>query len=226
MTRIATYDGSLVDPLRLAPGDVTLSTIEHSLSLQVRWTGHTLRPVTILEHSLLVAWQVATTWPDGDVLTSPDAWRAVVAALLHDSAEAYLTDVPSPLKAVTTIGGRRYADLEREVLEAVASAFCLYYPGAQLYYADFESPVVRAADVAVTATEARDLVLRSRVWLTEKPIPSWCMSQIVPANPSYAREVWRESLRDLGESLRGARTSVWLDRLAAFGRSVSTGGAW
>lgn len=81
---IMTYTGKMVDPFDLKPDDVDLEDIAHSLSLMNRYTGHTTFPYSVAQHSILLSEAVPP--------------RLAQVALLHDASEAYLVDVPYPIK--------------------------------------------------------------------------------------------------------------------------------
>lgn len=84
MTSIATLTGRVIDFLNPDPDQLNLDDIAAGLSAQPRYTGQTIRPYNVLQHSLLVA-----------ELAAPENR---LHALLHDAPEAYLCDVPSPAK--------------------------------------------------------------------------------------------------------------------------------
>lgn len=63
---------------------VLLDEVVRSLAATCRWRGHTLGVLSVAEHSVMVARQVA---PEHRLY-----------ALLHDAGEAYLCDMPAPLK--------------------------------------------------------------------------------------------------------------------------------
>lgn len=66
-----------------------ISEIAHALAQINRFTGHTKRPYSVAEHSVLVA----------DIAENKGAsTSAQLAALLHDAHEAYTGDVSSPAK--------------------------------------------------------------------------------------------------------------------------------
>lgn len=69
------------------PGEIHVDDIAHALSLLNRWTGHTYRPWSVAQHALIVAEIVQAMAPD-----------LALAALHHDSAEAYLGDMATPVK--------------------------------------------------------------------------------------------------------------------------------
>jgi hypothetical protein len=81
---IITFTGREVDPLTMGPEDVQIEDIAHSLALQCRYMGHSAGFYSVARHSIIVAHN------------APD--HLALDALLHDAAEAYLGDLPRPLK--------------------------------------------------------------------------------------------------------------------------------
>lgn len=106
---IATYSGSLVDPLNLSPSDIQLGDVAHALAHLCRFTGHVRRFYSVAEHSYRVSFMV----PPEDAL-----W-----GLLHDATEAYLCDVSRPVKQQPALAG--YRDAEDRVMRAVCQKFGL-----------------------------------------------------------------------------------------------------
>ena len=84
-----TYTGKRFEPLKMTPEDVSLRDIAHALSLLCRGGGHMKYFYTVGLHSLNCAREAASRgWSD----------RLVLACLLHDASECYMSDVPSPFK--------------------------------------------------------------------------------------------------------------------------------
>lgn len=102
-----TFTGRPFWPLDPRPDEIHIEDIAHALSLQCRYAGHCRRFYSVAEHCVLLAIHV------------PPAFK--LWALLHDAAEAYLTDIPRPLKG--DLGG--YAALEDRVMAAVCARFGL-----------------------------------------------------------------------------------------------------
>lgn len=102
---IQTYTGKPFWPLDPRPEDVELLDIAHSLSMQCRYAGHSIKFYSVAEHSVIVS-----------KLVSP---QNALWGLLHDAAEAYVTDVPRPLKRFL-IG---FAAIECGVMDAVCTRF-------------------------------------------------------------------------------------------------------
>ena len=105
---IQTVSGRRVNPFAPAPEDIDLGDIVVALSNQCRFGGHTRRYYSVAQHACIVSDQVLAN--GGDT-------RAGLWALMHDASEAYLIDLPHPIKHRSELG-RLYRDAE-EGLEAV-----------------------------------------------------------------------------------------------------------
>ncbi len=81
---IETFTGARFSPLRPDPALVRVADIAHSLAYTCRYRGHCSRYYSVAEHSVLVSRYVPS--------------HLALEGLLHDAAEAYLGDVPRPLK--------------------------------------------------------------------------------------------------------------------------------
>ncbi len=81
---ITTATGREVNPLALRVEDIDIRDIAHALALTCRFNGHCRIFYSVAEHSVLVS-----------NLCPPEF---ALEALLHDASEAYLGDVPTPLK--------------------------------------------------------------------------------------------------------------------------------
>lgn len=136
---IQTASGRQVFVLEPDPAVVVLEDLAHALAAEVRYTGHTPFPYSVAQHSVLVAGRV-------DALGAER--RIVAAALLHDAAEAYLKDIPSPLKPFLSVPelGIEYADLEEAWRAVIFRRFGLPEPLPE---------VVKRVDLELLATEAR-----------------------------------------------------------------------
>jgi len=83
-TWIQTFTGKKFPLTHPDPDQIDILDIAHALSLLCRFNAHCTRFYSVAEHSIHVSHEV-------------DPELALVG-LLHDAAEAYLGDVPSPLK--------------------------------------------------------------------------------------------------------------------------------
>lgn len=102
-----TYRGNVVDFER-GYVIVDIEDIAHSLALQDRYIGHTVRPYSVAQHSVIVS----ETVPPEFAL-----W-----GLLHDAAEAYIGDIIRPIKTT------QHKRLEEKFLECIANRFGLSLP--------------------------------------------------------------------------------------------------
>lgn len=107
---IETYTGQAFYPLDPRPEEINIEDIAHALSLVCRYNGHVRRFYSVAEHSVLLA------------VTVPVQHRT--AALLHDASEAYLCDLPRPIKRNVT----GYVEAEDVLMRAIAAKFGFAYP--------------------------------------------------------------------------------------------------
>lgn len=84
---ILTYTGKLVDPFNMRAEDIDIEDIAHALAHTCRFNGHTRRFYSVAEHSLYVY-----------AACEMESIQTKLYALLHDAGEAYLPDIPSPIK--------------------------------------------------------------------------------------------------------------------------------
>jgi len=123
---------------------VLIEDVAHALAHQCRFGGHSRTHYSVAQHSVIVS-----------AIVPPEM---AMQGLMHDAAEAYVVDVPRPLKRV--LDG--YAAIEHRVHVAIAKRFG-FDPA-------IPSAVCRADEVAL-ATEARDLMHGSAGWaLREHPL--------------------------------------------------------
>lgn len=116
------------DPTQLDPGDIA-----RALANQCRFGGHSREFYSVAQHSVYVALLVEQH--GGDV-------EDVFAALMHDAAEAYLGDMPHPLKHRSPLG--RYFKQAEDHLEQVIRDH---------FHIKADVPQIKAFDRALLATE-------------------------------------------------------------------------
>ena len=129
---IQTFTGKRFAPSAPQPELFDIRDIAHSLSMLCRYNGHCQQFYSVADHSV----RVSLACPPG----------AAMWGLLHDLGEAYLGDMPRPIK----IFFPDYADFEDRLLRAAAEAFELPWP---------MPPEVRRADDTLLLTEMRDLMV-------------------------------------------------------------------
>lgn len=136
-----TATGRAYWPIDPRSDEVFIEDIAHALAHMCRYGGHCSRFYSVAEHSFHASYLV----PRSDAL----------AALMHDATEAYVTDVPRPLKK--SLEG--YKAIEVLNWWAIAERFGL----------PLELPQsVEDADTAMLFAEQKVLMLPS-------PLPDFCM---------------------------------------------------
>ncbi len=130
---IQTYSGRRFNPTNPYVDAIVIQDIAHALSMQCRFSGHVKRFYSVAQHSVLVSY----------ICDSADAFWG----LMHDATEAYLVDVPRPLKRSGKFDA--YLEMEANMQTAICKRFGLPYG---------EPPSVKKADTILLATEARDLM--------------------------------------------------------------------
>lgn len=168
----ATASGRRYWPADPRPEDFDIRDIAHALSHTCRFAGHVREFYSVAQHSVLVATHALTLWRPSHGGT-PEG--AALWGLLHDASEAYLVDIPQPLKLLPEMAG--YRTLERRMMAAICDAFGI--PREM-------PPAVAEADEVLLATEARDLMPPAAVaeWgLTTEP----ALWHIDPAGPATAK---------------------------------------
>lgn len=139
---IRAHSGTYVNVFDPKPEMFLLEDIAEGIAYNYRWGGHSLSKITVAEHSLNVA----------ELMMNEDDVRA---ALFHDASEAYLSDLPSPIKANIPI----YKKIEAKVMAAIAERFGFIWP---------LSKAVKDGDAAELISEWKGCVL-TNTYLSWKP---------------------------------------------------------
>lgn len=101
-----TASGKAFWPLDPREDEIDIDDIAHALAMQCRYAGHCKRFYSVAQHSVLVAQSMPT--------------KALArSALLHDATEAYLVDVPRPVKPFLT----EYKAIEEKLYAFIARRF-------------------------------------------------------------------------------------------------------
>jgi hypothetical protein len=170
-----TVTGRAYWPLDPRPDEVFIEDIAHALAHTCRYGGHCSRFYSVAEHSWLVSYLV----PCHDAL----------AALMHDATEAYVTDVPRPLKKNLT----NFKDIEALNWHAIAERFDLPHELPQ---------TVHDADNAILFTEQRELMLPSprEDWGMGLKPPYEARVRIQGYSPDTARRIFLDRFHFLNMS--------------------------
>lgn len=131
---LQTYTGIPFYPLDPRPGDINIEDIAHALSNICRYGGHCAKFLSVAQHSCIVSKLI----PKGMEL-----W-----GLLHDASEAYLVDIPRPIKEYLP----DYHKIENACIKAIAEKFGLQLPIPE---------EVKIADNAVLKLERERLMVQA-----------------------------------------------------------------
>jgi hypothetical protein len=107
---IRTYKGHYFDVFDPNPDHIDIEDIAHSLSLLCRFAGHIKSFYSVCEHSIWVSNKVSK--------------KHALAALLHDASEAYLIDLPKPIKDEIP----QYLEVEDKLMSVIGKKFGFEYP--------------------------------------------------------------------------------------------------
>ena len=107
---IQTYTGKKIFPLIPNKDEIDIIDIANSLGKICRYNGHTLKFYSVAEHSVYISQNVSK--------------KNAMWGLMHDAAEAYLGDIPSPIKRHLN----DFKQYEENLLKCIADKFNLYWP--------------------------------------------------------------------------------------------------
>lgn len=181
---IQTYSGKEFYPLDPRMEDIDILDIAHALSNMCRFGGHVRTFYSVADHSVFVSKLVEGYLRASDAQLE-EIRQGAFAGLLHDASEAYLVDLPTPVKR-SVVG---YSTHEAFVQKLVEVKFGVedHWPG-----------LVKYCDEVALATEMRDL-------MPPRNIPNIQFAAagryIVPLVPTNAKHEFLTRFTDLGGRL-------------------------
>lgn len=181
---IQTKNGFEFDPSTGKINTIDIRDITHALSNLCRYAGHCKKFYSVAEHSVLTYKIAKKLWPD-DLKTQ---W----AALLHDATEAYVGDVPTPLKVLLP----RFNTIEDELQSEIARVF-------GIKWTDEITQKVKQVDLQALATEAKILFKDISHWQTTQGIDTHpeLLSPGFPKQPNDAKEYFTRVFNKLKKEL-------------------------
>lgn len=120
-----TVDGKEINLFDPDPSLFTVDRIANALARINRFAGHWVQPISVARHSVYVAAQLYAD--DCDIETR-------LQGLFHDAAEAFTTDIPSPLKRLLFVAGpcttehEGYYRFEDALLRCIFRALKIEWP--------------------------------------------------------------------------------------------------
>jgi len=139
---IRTYTGSDFDYNDIEHQKINILDIAHALSNICRFSGHTRQFYSVAQHCVLVSKYV---YINSNVLSPKDVLELGLCALLHDASEAYLQDLPRPLKVMLT----DYKGMEEKLEKRIAEYF-----GIEQILSDPFKSIIKEVDIRMCVTEA------------------------------------------------------------------------
>lgn len=110
MSYITTYTGKYLNPINPDMNQVDIKDIAHALSMICRGNGHVKTFLSVGQHCIRAA---------KEAVARGYSKRVVLACLLHDASECYMSDVPRPLKPAMT----EYVQIENKLLDLIYEKF-------------------------------------------------------------------------------------------------------
>lgn len=127
---IITYTGKRFYPLDPRPEDIDIIDIAHALAMCNRFAGHTIFPYSVADHSVACSKFTSKT--------------NSLRGLLHDASEAYICDIPRPVKRFLN----DYKSMENKIMEVIGDKYNL---------GEICRPEVKNVDNRLLVTEALSL---------------------------------------------------------------------
>lgn len=185
-----------VDIAAVTAVDIRWDAVAYGLSRIARFAGGTRgRPYSVAQHSCIGACQLMAATGNA---------RIALAFLVHDAEEAFIGDMPRPLRELLTLHGygaaltRALAPLRRALAEA-----------AGLTVADLEHDAVVEMDARMAMTEMLDLTAAEpaevfAVHAGRQPLTR--RGPIGPLAAESARQEWLQRFEELTAQLRRQRS--------------------
>lgn len=133
---IQTFTGKQFYPHEPTADMICIEDIAHGLSNVCRYTGQCPTFYSVGHHSLIVA---------NIIYKRTNDVKLTLEALLHDASEAYLCDIPKPLKILLP----DYQKIEDNVSKVIYDKYNIKYP---------LNPSIKVADIEILAKEHEDLI--------------------------------------------------------------------
>lgn len=176
---IGTFTGKHLHFLNPNPEEVCIEDIANALGNCCRYSGHVKRFYSVAEHSIIMANYVYNETRNAEF---------ALTALMHDATEAYLVDVPRPIKPHL----EGYMDIEESLSNVIFEKFNIQPMGEYIHYLDTN-------------------IVRNEAEILFKDIPDWVQYyekipnvELLNLSPSEAGKLFMETFEyyiNLRESL-------------------------
>lgn len=205
MSWIQTYSGGKFDFLNPTPESVSVLDIAEALSKQCRYNGHCVPFYSVAEHSVRGAewmfdernWAVLDSGchRGGDCVRTYARSESGLSSqdlafyfLVHDAVEAYVGDLPAPLKSLVP----QFVAVEAKVEAVIMGKFGLPVG---------KPAEVHEVDMRMAVTEKQQLLVSSGVkWALEDKYPPLPI-KIEPWSPEKAKQEFLKAFALMGPSV-------------------------
>lgn len=146
---IRTFTGKNIDVFNPDPEMICIEDIAHALAQTPRFGGHLPYFYSVAHHSVTCANKFKALYGNKK--------EDILAALMHDASEAYLTDIPRPIKKKLP----EYKKIEDVLMKVISEKFGFQYP---------LSSSVKDVDDLILRWEWKDLMIGGirAFWNAEK----------------------------------------------------------
>jgi 5'-deoxynucleotidase YfbR-like HD superfamily hydrolase len=173
---LQTVTGRWVNPFDPDPEQLDARDIARALGNLCRFGGHSRAFYSVAQHSVIVSRLVEERGGDTE-----DAF----AALMHDATEAYLGDMPHPIKHRSLLGAA-FKAAEEHLENAIRERFGI----------KAEVPEIKRADRALLATERRTFSAESWHWPELDGVEALDL-EIIPWPPDEAARAFADRFAEL-----------------------------
>ena len=172
-----------VHPFRLERDMVLIDDIANSLAMQPRFNGHLPKFYSVADHSIYVMRQ-AKKFLEHENFPDYLKHKILIRALLHDAAEAFISDIPSPVK--------RFMTCVKEIEDEILRKLYHFYDADiyNTYWIQASNKIIKDSDIMVLLGEKYDLTNSRTRWDYYEDSYDRCSFTIYP---SYS---WRTSKRE------------------------------
>lgn len=181
MTKINTYYGKTIDYTNPDPEQIDIRDIAHNLSFENRFIGQTEKPYSVAQHCVL----------GSRVFEEMNMYRNAFMFLLHDAAEAYVKDIPTPLKKLL---GSTYKDIEQRFTRAIMTKFLLPV---------IEDFGIKTMDLCMLAAEKEQLLSPGTVPWTQLESVRPMNVHIVPWSQPHAEREFLAQFKKFNRTFGG-----------------------
>ena len=166
---ITTFTGVHFNPVKPDKELLNIEDIAHSLSMQCRANGHYKTFFSVAAHCVVCA---------KEAVARGYSKRLVLACLLHDATEAYISDVPRPVKQKLKDYNSVEDNLSRVIYE--------YFLGSDL--TEEEKMLVKHIDDTVLYHEFLSLMGEKLIYIDElKSNPEFVYTDIEKTKKEYVK---------------------------------------